>query len=131
MNCKCFTAGYLFYCHMLPQAMCYFFTLVFLSFSLIWLLPPVAILIQTLPFVRGEELEIFKIFENKIERADPSELGHFEPLEIFSKFIFFFNTEQRGWVRCFLISCILCLFGWFPSVIFGHFMIFYHIYKFF
>jgi uncharacterized membrane protein YqaE (UPF0057 family) len=80
-------------------------------------------------FVRGEENGVFEMFEKKIERADPSNSGHYEPCELLSKFFSFFLKSKRGWVRCFFISCILCLFGWFPSVIFGHFMCFYHIYR--
>jgi hypothetical protein len=87
---KCLAAGYLFYCHMLPQATFYLLTLIFLSFSLIWILPPVAILIQATPFVRGEENGVFEMFEKKIERADPSNSGHYEPCELLSKFFSFF-----------------------------------------
>ena len=79
-NILCFAAGYIFYCCMLPVAFYYLLLLVIAAFSLIWICPPVAILLQAAPFVNRDYYNVFEWFELNYKRADPTEAGHHEPI---------------------------------------------------
>ena len=73
------------------------------------------------PCLRAEEYEVFDFLEINKVRADPTNLGHKDPWEIF----------QYGPMRAFIICIILCLLGWFPGVIFSTYMAGWHVYQFF
>jgi hypothetical protein len=110
-NRMCFPIACCHLCWMWPFLITYFAILI-LTFSFILVfIPPFFIFTLALPFMRAHELETFHFADRRIlHLADMSEDGHVpDPC----------NNWKRGWMRCVVLSCLLCLLGWIPAIIFN------------
>lgn len=71
--------------------------------------PPLLFFLLSMPFLHAKNLHLFDFIETQQVKADPSDEGHVNGPCHFMRY---------GWVRCFLISLLLCCLGWIPAVIF-------------
>jgi hypothetical protein len=82
-----------------------------LATFLVCYFPPLAVLNLALPCYKSEILEVFTFFEKDPEqRADSFSGGHVTV------------WYEIGWMRAFLLCCILTCFGFFPGVFFAAFV---------
>eukprot|EP01080_Neovahlkampfia_damariscottae_P004794 gene4794-8380_t len=106
-GCGSIFSGFICCCCMTPIAISLFFFLVSIPINLVLFCPPLTVLLSALPCLRSDRYDVYEYFESKQNRADPSEQGH----------VHFWH--EKGYVRAFLICCLLTLFGFLPGVIFA------------
>jgi hypothetical protein len=107
------------FCWFFPVALCILVVLVSFALQLIFFCPPLAILTSAMPCLRSKDYGVFSFLDkDPQQRADPSFQGHVGA------------WHEIGWVRAFLICCVLTCFGFFPGVLFAASMSMYHLLRF-
>jgi uncharacterized membrane protein YqaE (UPF0057 family) len=96
---------YILFCCIFPFGAILFILFVWILFMIVFLCPPLAILISAGPFLKAKELEVYSTFENEAEQK---------------------KWHQIGWVRAFFLCSLFTIFGYFPGVFFAAYFIFLH-----
>jgi hypothetical protein len=105
-----FAGGVILFCFFLPALFCFFFIVVCVALLMIFYCPPLAILTLALPCMKSEEYKTFQLVEK------PSAKVHWGS-----------SWYEIGWVRAFIICCILTCCGFFPGVFFAAVVASFHV----
>jgi hypothetical protein len=108
---KSLVASCTLFCYVIPVSLFIFTCFANCLTQLICFCPPFAIIFLAFPWFGGKQFKIYSFLEKEID-SDENQYR---------------TWYQTGWIRVFLISCLLTLFGFFPGVLFVFGVTVYHL----